>query len=117
MKNIIKLMPKRENEQRTRINHIRRGGRAAAVDPGALTNMGITKRTYDEYNGTDVDEEGMRQLTTTDVEPIYKEIYWLKYKCHELPPGVDWAVFEWCVNLGPSRAAKALQRAVGASTD
>ena len=59
----------------------------------------------------------MRQLTTTDVEPIYKENYWLKCKCHELPPGVDWVVFDWIVNPGPSRAAKALQRAVGASTD
>ena len=58
MKNIIKLMPMRENEQRTRINHIRRGGRAAAGNPGALTIMGITKRTYDEYHSTDVDEEG-----------------------------------------------------------
>ena len=42
-------------------------------DPGGMTNMGITKRTFDEYHGTDIDEEGMRQLTTADVEPIYKQ--------------------------------------------
>lgn len=86
-------------------------------DPGGLTNMGITKRTYDEYYGTDIDEEGMRQLTTADVEPIYKQNYWLKCKCHELPAGVDWAVFDWAVNSGPRRAITALQRATGASTD
>ena len=86
-------------------------------DPGGMTNMGITKRTYDDFHGTDIDEEGMRQLTTADIEPIYKENYWLKCKCHELPSGVDWAMFDWAVNSGPSRAAKALQRAVGASTD
>ena len=59
----------------------------------------------------------MRQLTTADIEPIYKENYWLKCKCHELPPGVDWAVFDWAVNSGPRRAITVLQRATGASTD
>ena len=29
-------------------------------DPGGLTNMGITKRTDDEFHGTNIDEEGMR---------------------------------------------------------
>ena len=24
--------------------------------------MGVTKRTYDEFHGTDIDEEGMRNL-------------------------------------------------------
>ena len=41
-------------------------------DPGGLTNMGITKRTYDEFHGTDIDEEGMRNLTVEDVTPIYR---------------------------------------------
>jgi lysozyme family protein len=86
-------------------------------DPGGMTNMGITKRTYDDFYDTDITEEGMRQLSTADVEPIYKQNYWLKCQCHELPSGVDWAVFDWAVNSGPARAAKALQRAVGASTD
>ena len=31
-------------------------------DPGGMTNMGITKRTYDNFNGTDIDEEAMRQM-------------------------------------------------------
>ena len=39
-------------------------------DPGGLTNMGITKRTYDEFHGTDIDEEDMRALTVEDVLPI-----------------------------------------------
>ena len=30
-------------------------------DPGGLTNMGITKRTYDEFHGTDIDEGGDAQ--------------------------------------------------------
>ena len=56
----------------------------------------------------------MKQLTKADVEPIYKGKYWLKCQCQELPFGVDWAVFDYTVNAGPSRAAKALQRAIGA---
>ena len=86
-------------------------------DPGGITNLGVTKRTYDEFYGTDIDEEGMRKLTRADVEPIYWKNYWLANKCHELPPGVDWMVMDWGVNSGPARAAKALQRAVGALED
>ena len=41
-------------------------------DPGGMTNLGVTKRTYDEFHGTDIDEEGMRNLTVEDVTPIYR---------------------------------------------
>ena len=84
-------------------------------DPAGMTNLGVTKKTYDNYYDTDIDKEGMKQLTKADVEPIYKDRYWLKCQCQELPSGVDWAVFDYAVNAGgPSRAAKALQRALGA---
>ena len=86
-------------------------------DPGGLTNMGITKRTYDEYHGTDIDEEGMRQLTKADVEPIYRRNYWDRCRCQDLPSGVDWAVFDLAVNSGTGRAAKLLQRAVETTED
>lgn len=86
-------------------------------DPGGMTNLGITKKTYDDFYGTNIDEWEMRRLEKSHVTPIYREKYWLKCKCHELPSGVDWAVFDWAVNSGPGRAAKALQRAVGALED
>ena len=54
-------------------------------DPGGMTNLGVTKRTYDEYHGTDIDEEGMRQLTKADVEPIYRRNYWNRCRCQDLP--------------------------------
>ena len=50
-------------------------------DPGGLTNMGITKRTYDEFHGTNMDEEGMRALTVEDVQPIYRRNYWERCRC------------------------------------
>ena len=86
-------------------------------DPAGMTNLGVTKKTYDNYYNTDIDEQEMRELSKADVEPIYKDQYWLKCHCQELPSGVDWAVFDYAVNAGPSRAAKALQRAVGALED
>ena len=86
-------------------------------DPGGMTNLGVTKRTYDEFHGTDIDEEGMRNLTVEDVTPIYRRNYWERCRCQDLPDGVDWAVFDWAVNSGTGRAAKALQRAVGTLED
>jgi len=86
-------------------------------DPGGMTNLGVTKRTYDEYRGTDIDEEGMRQLTKADVEPIYRRNYWDRCRCQDLPSGVDWAVFDLAVNSGTGRAAKLLQRAVETTED
>ena len=86
-------------------------------DPGGMTNLGVTKRTYDEFHGTDIDEEGMRNLKKSDVEPIYRSNYWNRCRCQDLPSGVDWAVFDFAVNSGTGRAAKALQKAVEAEQD
>ena len=86
-------------------------------DPGGMTNLGVTKRTYDEFHGTDIDEEGMRNLKKSDVEPIYRSNYWNRCRCQDLPSGVDWAVFDFAVNAGTGRAAKALQQAVEAEQD
>ena len=86
-------------------------------DPGGMTNLGVTKRTYDEYHGTDIDEEGMRQLTKADVEPIYRRNYWDRCRCQDLASGLDWAVFDFAVNAGTGRAARTLQKAVEAEQD
>ena len=86
-------------------------------DPGGMTNLGVTKRTYDEYHGTDVTEDEMKALTKADVEPIYRRNYWDRCRCPDLPTGVDWAVFDFAVNAGTGRAAKALQQAVEATQD
>ena len=86
-------------------------------DPGGLTNMGVTKKTWDDFYGDDIDEQRMRNITVEDIKPIYRTNYWDRCRCQDLPSGVDWAVFDWAVNSGPGRAAKALQKAVGAFED
>jgi len=86
-------------------------------DPAGMTNLGITKATYDDFYGGDATEEVMRAITRPDVEPIYLQNYWNKCMCHSLPSGLDWAVFDWAVNSGPARASKALQTAVKTTVD
>lgn len=86
-------------------------------DNGGMTNLGVTKAVYDAYYGKDASEEEMRALTVEDVQPIYLERYWNKANCPVLPSGVDWAVFDWGVNSGPSRAIKALQQSVKTAKD
>ena len=86
-------------------------------DPGGMTNLGVTKAVYDKWVGKSSTEAEMRALTADDVAPIYKKNYWDKCKCDDLPSGADWSVFDWAVNSGTGRAAKAMQKIVGATPD
>ena len=82
-------------------------------DPGGETNLGVTKRVYEKWGGT----KDMKDLTVEDVAPIYKKNYWDRCKCDDLESGVDWVVFDWAVNSGTGRSAKAIQKICGASQD
>ena len=82
-------------------------------DPGGETNLGVTKKVYQDWGGT----KEMIDLTVEDVAPIYKKNYWDRCKCDELGSGLDWAVFDWAVNSGTRRVSKALQKACGAERD
>ena len=86
-------------------------------DPGGITNMGVTKRVYEEWVGHEVSEQDMKDLTVEDVAPIYKKNYWDRVKGDELPSGLDLCVFDFGVNAGTGRAAKYLQSMVGATAD
>ena len=86
-------------------------------DPGGMTNLGVTKRVWEEWVGHEVDEKTMRALTPETVAPMYKAKYWDKIRGDDLPDGVDYAVFDASINSGPGRAAKWLQTAVGAVPD
>ena len=82
-------------------------------DPGGETNLGVTKRVYEEFGGT----KDMKDLTVEDVAPIYKKGYWDKMKGDDLPTGLDLCVFDFGVNAGPGRAAKYLQTMIGTVAD
>ena len=82
-------------------------------DPGGETNLGVTKRVYEDFGGT----KDMKDLTREDVEPIYKKNYWDRVKGDDLPAGLDLCVFDFGVNAGTGRAAKYLQTLIGTVAD
>ena len=82
-------------------------------DPGGETNLGVTKRVWEEHGG----EKDMKDLTVEDVAPIYKKSYWDRVKGDDLPDGLDLCVFDFGVNAGTGRAAKYLQSMIGTVVD
>jgi len=86
-------------------------------DPGGMTNLGVTKRAWEQYVDHDVTEADMRALTPETVKPFYKAMYWDKIKGDDLPSGVDYAAYDLAVNSGVGRAAKYLQQIAGVPAD
>jgi lysozyme family protein len=86
-------------------------------DPGGMTNLGVTKRVWEEWVGRESNEKEMRSLTPEMVEPLYKRKFWDACKCDDMPTGVDYLVFDFAVNAGVGRSAKILQTAVGVPAD
>jgi len=82
-------------------------------DPGGETNLGVTKRVYEDWGG----DKDMRDLTVEDVAPIYKKNYWDRMKCDQIPNGLDLCVFDFGVNAGTGRSAKYLQTMIGTVAD
>lgn len=83
-------------------------------DPGGETNKGITHKTYDAWRKRQGQPtRSVKHITPEEVAEIYRQQYWNKIAGDDLPSGVDYAVFDFAVNSGPSRAAQFLQRAVG----
>ena len=87
------------------------------VDPGGMTNLGVTKRVWEAWVGHPVTEQEMRALTPATVSLLYRMNYWAKIKGDNLPVGVDYCVFDAAVNSGVSRAARWLQIVAGLEVD
>jgi lysozyme family protein len=87
------------------------------ADRGGETNLGVTIGAWGAYLGRAIQPGEMKALTVDTVKPFYKSMYWDKVKGDDLPVGVDYCIFDFAVNAGVGRAAKFLQRAVGAVDD
>lgn len=84
------------------------------ADPGGATNKGITFRVYDAYRTRKgVPTRDVRQIHPAEVSDIYRLQYWDAVKGDELPPGLDYVLFDGAVNSGPTQSVKWLQRALG----
>jgi len=86
-------------------------------DPGGMTNLGVTKATWENWVGRESDEAEMRGLTPEKVEPLYKKKYFDAVRGDELPMGLDYLMFDFAVNAGAGRAIKTLQSAMGVTPD
>lgn len=86
-------------------------------DPGGATNLGITIGTLSEWLGRPATKAEVKALTEADVAPIYEARYWRAAGCHRMPKGLDYALFDFAVNSGVSRAVKVMQSAAGVGAD
>lgn len=78
-------------------------------DPGGATNKGITIAVYRKWIDKDGTIEDLKKISDTTVAHIYRKHYWNAVCGDDLPPGVDYAVFDFAVNSGVGRASKFLQ--------
>ncbi|MFS8039207.1 glycoside hydrolase family 108 protein [Xanthobacter sp. AM11] len=87
-------------------------------DPGGPTMKGIIQRVYDGYRRSrGLAPRPVRELERAEMEDIYRRQYWDAVRADELPPGIDYVVFDGAVNSGPAQSAKWLQRALGLPAD
>lgn len=108
-KTFSKILPYVFEEEGGYVNH--------PADPGGHTNMGITLATLSAWTGTKASAADIRNLSQTTAADIYKKSYWDKIAGDVLPAGIDYAVFDYAINSGPARAAKALQKIAGTTQD
>jgi lysozyme family protein len=87
-------------------------------DPGGATNKGITQKVYDAYRTyMRLGMQSVKLIKDSEVSDIYNKNYWKPIKGDSLPCGLDYAVFDFGVNSGVSRAVKYLQRQLGLNQD
>jgi lysozyme family protein len=84
-------------------------------DPGGETNLGVTKRVWEEYVGHPVDS--LKNLTKEDVAPLYEQKYWRPCYGEVLLRGLDFLCFSFGVNAGSGRSVKLLQQSLGLVSD
>lgn len=87
-------------------------------DPGGATNQGVTQAVYDAYRKLKgLPLQSVKLISSAEVAEIYQKQYWRQVKGDDLPAGLDYAVFDFGVNSGVSRAIRYLQRLVGVEDD
>jgi lysozyme family protein len=87
-------------------------------DPGGATMQGVTQRVYDAWRqGRGLPARSVRHLEPEERDTIYHDQYWRAVRADDLPDGLAYAVFDFAVNSGPARAARELQRILGAAQD
>lgn len=86
-------------------------------DPGGATMKGVTISTFRRYVKADGTKADLRNITDAQIQAVYRKQYWDAVRGDELPDGIDYAVFDYAVNSGPTRAIKHLQEVAGVAVD
>ena len=85
-------------------------------DPGGATKWGIAMNRIGRTLGFRHKDQ-ITGLTKDQAKTIYREHYWDKCRCDDVPPGIDIALFDSAVNQGQTAAVKFLQRSLGVAVD
>jgi len=86
-------------------------------DPGGATMIGITLATFRKFVKPNATKDDLKNITYAQVRAIYKRQYWDAVMGDDLPSGLDYAVFDFAVNSGKSRAVKMLQKVIKVPAD
>jgi lysozyme family protein len=78
-------------------------------DPGGETNHGISKRSYPELD--------IKNLLWEDAVKLYERDFWLAPKISYLPDPLQFSVFDFAINSGPTTAIGYLQRMLKVADD
>jgi lysozyme family protein len=88
------------------------------ADPGGRTNKGVTQRVYDGWRvARGLLPRDVKLIDNAEVEAIYETGYWLPPRCDLLRRRLDLVHFDTAVNMGPGRAVRFLQGALGCGVD
>lgn len=86
-------------------------------DPGGPTNLGVTLATWSDWIGHPATPQMIEGLSLADVGGLYRARFWDAVNGDNLPGGLDCAVFDAGVNIGPETAAKLLQQLLSVLQD
>ncbi|MBY5883996.1 hypothetical protein HFN46_33370 [Rhizobium leguminosarum] len=87
-------------------------------DHGGRTMKGVTQNVYNAWRtaqGQPIAD--VKGISNDEVAAIYANNYWKKARCDVLQSHIDLVQFDTAVNMGPIRAVKILQQAVGVGAD
>lgn len=88
-------------------------------DPGGATKFGITASTLGAWRhlGRSATPDEVKALNLNEASDILSAQYARPLWYDKLPAGLDYALFDYGVNSGPTQAVKTLQRILGVDVD